>query len=568
MQFLATRAVSKTEKRIHLSLFSFITLLFMLISPQVMAQDSPVDIAAKMGSNVPFATLSTTGPRTSPFEPLDKNKSEDVQFIVDDASGLDTGCTFRNGGPLNFSVPVTRFVGSVNSDGTLQDPSGLVGAGVLSSTAKLTMPAFDVDSRANVPNFNPERDRILFNGEEIGFLDGLNNEWILNSFEVSIDKVKFPDQAPAGSDPSPAMNTISIQIDVENSQQVWCTAIDWAKLEIKAMSPVIMIHGNGSDAGFYDRQGFVEPLRNAKFPIDGCDTCKNPINLASGTEGSSSISANGNELFGLIPEIVKTFGTNSYHLVVHSKGGLDSRKFLEMKGSDKNFQLISYTSLSTPHNGSVLADFIQKYSIASRYGAETEFSGFPLFTQKVAEQVEIDDGIPNLTTYHVAGFNSSNLNKLPRGPIYNTVAADADLNGNEEIDRFPDEFAQLRAESEELSELSSISALFAINVPYKILRNTRSIGVTLETKKAFFGLGGYRTVATFTRAPTAQDLGNDVLVTIPSGIGENTFAAFASNSAVFEGSNGRNHSDVANSGVALTVIPWILNSERVKGDLK
>jgi hypothetical protein len=40
------------------------------------------------------------------------------------------------------------------------------------------------------------------------------------------------------------------------------------------------------------------------------------------------------------------------------------------------------------------------------------------------------------------------------------------------------------------------------------------------------------------------------------------------NRQAFVGPNGRDHGDVADDGVARTVIPWILNVEENSGDLK
>ena len=60
-----------------------------------------------------FSTTQATGPRTSPFDPPPES---DIQFVVDSAPGdLDTGCTFRGGGPLEFDVEIARWVGPVDT---------------------------------------------------------------------------------------------------------------------------------------------------------------------------------------------------------------------------------------------------------------------------------------------------------------------------------------------------------------------------------------------------------------------------------------------------------------------
>lgn len=55
-----------------------------------------------------LSSTATAHVGTSPFAPPE---GTDTTFVVDDAPGLDTGCTFRNGGPLVFNIQVTRNFG-------------------------------------------------------------------------------------------------------------------------------------------------------------------------------------------------------------------------------------------------------------------------------------------------------------------------------------------------------------------------------------------------------------------------------------------------------------------------
>lgn len=503
--------------------------------------------------------------RTSPFAPPEKN---DTTFIVDDAQGLDTGCSFRSEGPLAFEIEVNRFVGEVNADGTLRDVNTLVTNGIISSKATLKLPAYDVDYDADIsPYGNPERDVIKFNGVQIkrvgtneALLTGLNDTWILNEFTVPIEIIKFPEKAQIGNATIPRMNTITIDIDQANTDLFWCTSVDWAALSFKAISPVVLIHGNNSDGGFFDRRGFTSILRARKIPFD------NSINMPT-----STVRTNGSRLNDYIPAIVKSFGVDSIHLVVHSKGGLDSREYLAnfQPANDKNFKVLSYTSLSTPHNGSVLADLQVMRTLAALNASEVEFQGFPTFTKLVSENIPLDIGTINLTTDFTSAFNARNMPHLSKNIVINTVAADADQNNNGEIDRNPDEYSELRAESASLSNIDSVSHALsrrAVNIPYQILRNTGGITLTYRTESKLFG--GTRVVATLTSIPSQTALGNDALVTIPSGQGEGSIATRTTNTFTFTGAQGRNHSSVANAGVASTVIPWIIEVERAIGDMK
>jgi triacylglycerol lipase len=527
------------------------------------AQQPPpgTDAAQLAGRSSPIslAAAAPSGPRTSPFDPP---KTNDHSFVVDAAPGLDTGCTFRSGGPLIFNIEITRHVGELNGDGTLKNAAALVAAGLLSPTATLIQPAFDVDSGAVVPPFQPEVDRVSFNGQPIGFLSGENNEWKLNSFQIPIEKVKFAARGAAGSEPSPARNEVRIDIDTANSDELWCTSVDWSAQSFKAMSPILLIHGNNSDGGFFARQGFTGELQNRRLLFD------NSINLPTTT-----VAANGRQLNTLIPGIVKSFGVDSVHVVVHSKGGLDTREYLAnyQPSHDNDFKVLSYTSLSTPHNGSVGADLLVQRAAALAVTTDIEYVGFPRFTQTVAEQTGLDAGTPNLTTTFTAGFNAGNVGRLPGSTVFNTVAADADRNGNGEIDRSPDEYAELRAESPALQALDNsmfgqTKTRIAVNAVYQVLRTTSGVTLTYRTEKKLFG--GTRTVAVLTAVPSGGALGNDVLVPIPSGQGVGSIQGRTRNTHVFNGAAGRNHSSVANGGVAATVVPWIIAVERSDGDLK
>jgi pimeloyl-ACP methyl ester carboxylesterase len=511
--------------------------------------------------------------RTSPFAPPDDS---DHSFSTDDAPKLDTGCIYRSSGPIVFNVEIKRFIGTLNADGTLANANKLIAAGALSPTVKLIMPGFDVDSSAVVQGVQPERDRVSINGEQIGFLQGQNDQWILNSFEIDVRKIKFAERGASGSEPTGGVNEIRIDIDTANSSEVWCTSVDWGSAGFRALSPIILIHGNNSDDDFYVRQGFTQELDAKGIAYDN-----KVFGDSQSSQTANFISVNANILNNSIPKIARSFGAKTVHLVAHSKGGLDARAYLAayQPGHDSDFKVISLTTLSTPHNGSVLADLsIKRNDAAQQVGAlgAIEFEGFPAFTRQltfVDSQLGIDNGRRNLTTDFLGGFNATNVPRLSGATTFNTVGADMDLNGDTSVNRFfPDEFLQLRRESSSLNNIDAgtagiVSTKIVDNL-YQILRKTRGINVEIRDQFCIPFTHICRQVATLTSIDNSTLLGNDSLVTIPSAKGAGSIASLTTNTFTFEGSNGRNHSDIANRGVAQRVLPWLFTADKAKGGLR
>ncbi len=277
---------------------------------------------------------------TSPFAPPEPN---DTTFVVDCGPGLDTFCTFRNGGPLVFNISVTRHVGDVQK---------LRANGLISETATLQMPAFDVDFFGGGGLFNPERDRVSFNGNVVPteFLQGDNNVWRLNEFSVPIEWVNFPaDPGPFGTI-VPADNTVQIDIDTANSSLVWCTAIDWAALTFRVARPVVMAHGILSDGGSWNKPSFswVNKLNSLGIPNS------NRLNMGN----LDSIQSNASKIAGEVAISTRRWGVDKVDLVGHSKGGIDSRHFVE-----NNDSVERVIQLGTPNGGTRLADVGQGIAV-------------------------------------------------------------------------------------------------------------------------------------------------------------------------------------------------------------
>jgi hypothetical protein len=486
---------------------------------------------------------------TSPIKTTLTTKPPDADartFVTSSGSLPNSKCLFRSEGPIRFNIEVKRSLGELTSEGTLKYADELIAQGMLSPTAKLVMPAYDVDSAAPPKSTrNPERDRVLFNGEEIGYLKGSNDSWDLNTFEVDIRKVHFAQRAAVGSEPDPAINEITIEVDTANPNTVhenWCTAIGWSALSIKAMSPVILIHGNGAE-----KRGYGEYFRQ-KGLTDAFDQAHLPYDLSVKLQ-SGPIQVNGASLTSQIPNIIKSFGADSAHLVTHSKGGLDSRDYLQIYREDKP-KTVSLITIATPHLGTIGAEAVT----LAKDGIPTLFSGPYSSIQTlgaffVAHIKGYNDGLPFVTPPAVADFNQTNLPSLPDDISYFTVVDDADQNNSGTID-IPSEWTALQPD---------VPFQWLADAAYQLLRNNTSI-VFLPNLLT----GGLVGVA----IPSTGPIGNDTAVQLPSQRGDDGFSQRVSTSLAFEGANGRNHASVLDAGVGQAIIPLLVRAEQAHGDLK
>ncbi|MGD9164818.1 MAG: hypothetical protein PVF13_08675, partial [Chromatiales bacterium] len=273
---------------------------------------------------------------TSPFPP--PNEELGI-YVINSGAGLDTGCTYRGGGPLliNLEVPATMNPNELNPDGTLKDVNKLVTNKVIGSTAKISLPIYDIDDKANTSGFMPEIDRVSFNGDYVKTLSGFNNTWVNDSFTVDISKVKFN-----------TTNEIRVDIDTANagSGEYWCMAVDWVSIEFDSSIPFVLAHGIAADASSWDATSSPGVLSTMD---------DNGVLYTRFTTGMyGSVGSNAIDLKNQILGFLDTVKSDQVHIIAHSKGGLDSQALAKL--SPPEFELLSLSTLSTPHRGSVAAD--------------------------------------------------------------------------------------------------------------------------------------------------------------------------------------------------------------------
>lgn len=265
-------------------------------------------------------------------------------IVVDQGAGLDSGCSYHSEGPLVIDIPIPAVVNEkeINADGALKDPSKLIRNKVIGSKARIRFPAWDVDDTTQIsePFINLEVDKITFNGKSYGIQKGLDNQWVMQQFDVDIQDLRF----------APGTNTLRIDIDTANigKGEFWCTAVDWVAVEFDVAAPYVLAHGITGDITTWDES-------NSPGVLQALDD-RGVLYTRFSTGRNGNIIDNGRDLFNKIGDYLKQHKSDRIHAIAHSKGGLDIQAMVALMPKNGGFKVLSLSTLSTPHYGSVLAD--------------------------------------------------------------------------------------------------------------------------------------------------------------------------------------------------------------------
>jgi len=201
----------------------------------------------------------------------------------------------------------------------------------------------------------------------------------------------------------------------------------------------------------------------------------------------------------------------------------------------------NFITLSTPHRGSVGADYIRAVELTSNFRLNN-----PNALTKMASwlsgsytQNQFNANL-NLTTTWTAGFNVTN--HLPSNIQYYSVGADADINDNGTLER--NEYQEMLDEAGHPNLWDSI-ANGPMNAMYQALGNFSS--VTVRPTGQDSGWPFYTPIWEVVETPTSIFQENDMMVTINS----------ASFNFSFIGQFSKNHASVADGEVALSVIRFL-----------
>lgn len=478
-----------------------------------------------------FALEPCLAQTTSPFNPPEEDFGK---YVINSGSGLDTGCSFRSQGPLliRLSIPSPVNKKELNGDGTLASPQHLINEGIISDKATIRFPVYDIDDDAQVQGFSPEIDRVSFNGAFIKTLDGANNTWTDDSFEVDITQVKFASENNPG-----IVNELRIDIDTANSIEAWCMAVDWVAIEYKATYPYVLAHGIAADSDTWndsDAPGVLAALDE-----------RGVLYTKFSVTPNGAVIANAQQLKNFIKGFLAPLKAKKVNIIAHSKGGLDSQALAKISKPD--FEVLSLSTLSTPHLGSVVADLtlIQRNFVDKFVNQQNDPNGFAqrFVTSRLAGNIAwgasnfgLAPGLPGLADLTPASANAA-IRAGIRGNVANTFTVGADAGPNCGRDPTPGEISPMASLSPFLIEPSLRLAYRSICSYSTAVELGTQLALIPQLTPPFFRLGTVLIYKTFqANAPRP----NDIVV--------GTFSANPGYGTSLGVNQSKNHSTVKNGG--------------------
>ena len=502
-----------------------------------------------------------------------------------------------------FPIPIPRFLGETK---TTPGEEGLLDDGVrqallssippmLGPVARLTIMSYDVATgNPGCTGFHL-KDPVHFNGQKIGVLQRVPGRWAASTFDIPIADVRFAElkgNYAAGTAPSIPEDAngapIVSEVDITNNARAdcWCTHVGYVMLEFQAMSPVVLIHGSGETNAFWDKKPpvtFSDRLASDQWIWDSQLSIE-PDDL----DPLNDIIESSDKLADSLPRLLSALGADSFHIVAHSKGGLDSIHYLAnhfVEGDDR-FLPITWTSLSSPLKGSYLAEL--RADVIAQGGFELldvyqNFPNFANFVIPLANSVVGGEATDQLIPENTIGLVESWVELLPQSTAFGTVGSDLDLNTNGKIDApgvSPDEGLSIRQYLPTINSLLGLLNLPLVNglangffdVLYRTLRDIDSVKISESTCFLFFSC------KTIEGISTGGQMLNDIYVTLESSMGPDAFQSLTmSRQAVFIGDrpdsngNGKSHASVADAEVGSLVTDWMRQLEfddEINGDMR
>jgi hypothetical protein len=261
-----------------------------------------------------------------------------------------------------------------------------------------------------------------------------------------------------------------------------------------------------------------------------------------------TILGNGALLADQLAALAASFGAKKCHVIAHSKGGLDTRAYLNHQYDPDQLKVLSVYTLSTPHHGTIVSDIIvakrehnNEHPESSNPDIEYLISHDYSWASRFTPQ---QPAIGDQTTVHMAQFNED-YPGIPGGILFYNYGADADLNHNGRI---------------EAGETADLLTVLGINLPpamaaaagtamYRAIGNTASIRVTVGTRP-----GRIWGVNTFTAIEVAS-------VNSPFAVNDLVVSAASAHSPMgsYLDTLAANHSSMKSTALASTILQHIIS---------
>ena len=159
--------------------------------------------------------------------------------------------------------------------------------------------------------------------------------------------------------------------------------------------PIVLAHGFAADTTIAEFVNVAVDLEEKGYAVYESEV--SPYN---------SIEVRAGQLAANVDEALKHFGVDKVNIIAHSMGGLDSRYLVSELGYGD--RVASITTISTPHQGALLADLFTDGSLAdsSLIEAFVEFIGGG---REVAQDPDLAWALRDISVAAAPAFNEANL---------------------------------------------------------------------------------------------------------------------------------------------------------------
>jgi pimeloyl-ACP methyl ester carboxylesterase len=271
-------------------------------------------------------------------------------------------------------------------------------------------------------------------------------------------------------------------------------SVDWVQMQFSAIAPILLVHGTNAQSDSWE-PNFTAFFAQSRAPWS------NDINLTA----NGSILGNGRELSNRVRQLAQSFGAKKVHIIGHSKGGLDTRAYLNNHYEPDTVKVLSVYTLGTPHHGTIVSDIV----VARRTTEDAESSNADI--QSVMDNdwtwfTPRSPAINNQMTGAMARFNAT-YPSIPSGIRFYNYGGDADLDNNGRI---------TAAEAAPLIESAFVPDSTIANASthlYRVIGRIASISITPGTRGPW-GINHYTSIEVATTNATFHE--NDLVTSVPS----------------------------------------------------